>query len=136
MTITIGEKKITCDECKEQDGRYYIYQGGVLIMSIANILPNMIEADGTIEHVPTPLEEAEAEIEELHEENEEKAKEIERWSLDYMELLADDEAKRARLERIQGLLDALGDTWTLTGLIAFVRSLKDILLGGYGDGED
>lgn len=136
MKINYNGRTILCDYCTETDGKLTLYQGGGPIMTIANIpdLAAYTAEDGEIEHVPTPLEAALEDINDLQadlaaaaDEIAAEAEQIAQWKADYMELLADDEAKRARLERVQALLDSLGDSWTLTGLIAFVRALRDIL---------
>lgn len=144
MKINYGGKTIVCDYCKETDGKLTLYQFDTPIMTIANIpdLSAYTAEDGIIEHVPTPLEAALEDIndlqadlaaaaEEIAAENEQLAQ----WKADYMELLADDEAKRDRLDRIQELVDSLGTAFTLTGLIAFVKNLKSILSED-NNGED
>ena len=115
MKIRYGNVEILCDECIETDGIWTIYQGGVPIKQLANITdPEMVEAeDGEIEHSPSPLERAKAELEAKKEE--------------LRELLADEEAMKARLERIRTLLASLGESLTLTKLIQFVKDLKTIL---------
>ena len=137
MKINYNGRTIVCDYCTETNGSLTLYQGGGPIMTIANIpdLAAYTAEDGIIEHVPTPLEAALEDINDLQadlaqaaEDIKDKAAQLAQWKADYMELLADDEAKRARLERVQALLDSLGDSWTLTGLIAFVRALRDILV--------
>lgn len=136
MKIHFMGRTVECDECTETDGVLKLYQGGQVILTIANI-PDLsaYEAEGgEIRHVLNPLEAAldtiddlQIELAEAAEEIEAKVAQIEKWREDYLEILADDEAKRARLEQIESLLSALGDAWTLTGLIEFVRSLKAIL---------
>ena len=137
MKINYNGRTIVCDYCTETNGSLTLYQGGGPIMTIANIpdLAAYTAEDGIIEHVPTPLEAALEDINDLQadlaqaaEDIKDKAAQLAQWKADYMELLADDEAKRARLERVEALLDSLGDAWTLSGLIAFVRALRDILV--------
>lgn len=145
MKINYNGRTILCDCCTETDGKLTLYQGGGPIMTIANIpnLADYIAEDGEIEHVPTPLEAAledindlQADLAEAAEDIKEKVAQIAQWRQDYSELLADDEAQRARLDRVKALLDSLGDSWTLTGLIAFARSLREILSEVYDYGEN
>lgn len=136
MKIHFMGRTLFCDSCTETDGKLTLYQGGVPYMEIANI-PDLgaVEAeDGAIEHTLTPLEAALEMAANLQEELAESADRLSEWQEAYTELLADDEAKRARLERIQALLDSLGDAWTLTGLIQFVRNLREILNGEEDNG--
>lgn len=115
MTIKYGNIEISCDSCIETDGRLTLYKDGVPIRTLANI-PDLgkVESDGgEIEHSPSPLQKA---LEDLEEKKEE-----------LRELLADDEALRARLERIRALVAALGESMTLTKLIQFIKDLKEIL---------
>ena len=122
MVFHIGNRMIACDHVDEEDGRYYVYQGGNVIMSVANVDPTEVDVeDGEIEHVPTVLEKAVAEAA--------------KWRSEYIEVLADDEAKRARLERIEALLDSIGDTFTLAGLIQFVRALREIVKENTGGSD-
>ncbi len=124
MKIKIGDKIIVCDEVKEEGGRYYVWQGGMVIMSAANIDPAVVETEGgEIEHVPTPLEQAQADLAQ-------KIADFREMQIEYMEVLADDEAKRARLERIRDLVNSIGETPSLSGLITFLRNLKEILTEG------
>lgn len=115
MKIRYGNVEILCDKCIETDGIWTLYQGDIPFRQLANIPdPELVEAeDGEIEHTPSPLERARQEIEE-------KKAEI-------RELLADEEAMKARLERIQALVAALGESLTLTKLIQFIKDLKAIL---------
>lgn len=128
MKIKIGERVVVCDEVKEEGGRYYVWQGGMIVMSLANIDPGIIATeDGEVEHVPTPLEKARADLAEKTEELQAKAAELQELSREYIEVLADDEAKRARLDRIETLIKSLGEVPTLSKLIQFVKDLKDII---------
>lgn len=145
MKINYNGRTILCDYCTETDGKLTLYQGGGPIMTIANIpdLAAYTAEDGEIEHVPTPLEAAledindlQADLAEAAEDIKDKVAQIAQWRQDYSELLADDEAQRARLDRIKALLDSLGDSWTLTGLIAFARNLREILSEVYDYGEN
>lgn len=129
MTFTVDNQKYVCDKVEETGGRYYVWQGGAIIMSLANIAPDLIETEGgEVEHVPTPLEQARAELEE-------KTARLQELGREYVETLADDEAKRARLERIESLVKGLGDGLTLTKLVQFVKDLKAII-AEVGNGED
>lgn len=130
MRIRVGDLILSCDRCVEDCGRYILYSGDEPVRSIANIPDNIeiIAEDGEIEHIPTSLEKAQADL----------AKATERIKQDaaaYMELLADNEARQARLERIEGLIRNLGDSLTLTKLIQFVKDLKSIITEA-GNGED
>ena len=145
MKINYNGRTILCDYCTETDGKLTLYQFGEPFMTIANIpdLAAYTAEDGIIEHIPTPLEAALEDINDLQAdlaaaaaEITAEAEQIAQWKADYMELLADDEAKRARLDRVKALLDGLGDSWTLTGLIAFARSLREILSEVNNDGEN
>ena len=128
MVIKIGNRTIVCDEVKEESGRYYVWQGGKMIMSLANISAETIETEGgEVEHVPTPLEQARADLAERTAELQAKAAELQELSREYVEVLADDEAKRARLERIETLINGLGEVPTLSKLIQFVKDLKAII---------
>ena len=105
-------------------------------MSLANIAAETIETEGgDVEHVPTPLEQARADLEERTEELQAKVAELQELSREYIEVLADDEAKRARLERIEELIKNLGEAMTLSKLIQFVKDLKAIIAEA-GNGED
>lgn len=60
MKIKYGNREILCDSCTETDGILSLYQGGVMIMQIANI-PDLTEyeaEEGVIEHILNPLEKA------------------------------------------------------------------------------
>ena len=129
MTFTVDNQKYVCDKVEETSGRYYVWQGGAIIMSLANIAPDLIETEGgEVEHVPTPLEQARAELEE-------QTARLQELGREYIEALADDEAKRARLERIESLVKGLGDGLTLTKLVQFVKDLKAII-AEVDNGED
>lgn len=128
MVIKIGNRTIVCDEVKEESGKYYVWQGGKMIMSLANIDPGIVQTEGgEVEHVPTPLEKARADLAERTAELQAKVLELQDLGREYIEVLADDEAKRARLERIEGLIKSLGEVMTLSKLIQFVKDLKAII---------
>jgi len=136
MTFTVDNQKYVCDKVEETGGRYYVWQGGAIIMSLANIAPDLIETEGgEVEHVPTPLEKARADLAEKTEELQAKAVELQELGREYIEVLADDEAKRARLERIDGLIKGLGESLSLSKLIQFVKDLK-VIIAEAGNGED
>ena len=130
MKIKIGELTLSCDRCIEEDGRFTLYSGGEPVRSVANIPRDteVISEDGEIEHVPSPLERARAELEE-------KTTRLQELGREYIEVLADDEAKRARLERIDGLIKGLGESLSLSKLIQFVKDLK-VIIAEAGNGED
>lgn len=135
MVIKIGNRTIVCDEVKEESGRYYVWQGGKMIMSLANIDPGIVQTeDGEVEHVPTPLEQARADLEARTAELQAKVLELQDLGREYIEVLADDEAKRARLERIEGLIQNLGEVMTLSKLIQFIKDLK-VIIGEVTNGE-
>lgn len=129
MKINYMGRTITCDSCTETDGKLTLYEGGVPIMTIANIpdLSKVLPEDGIIEHILTPLEEALEDVSDLQADLAQAAETIQGWRDSYMEVLADDEAKRARLERIEALVTDLGEGLTLTKLIKFVTDLKTII---------
>lgn len=122
-------RTIQCDRCTETDGKLTIYQDGLPSIEIANIPDlGLIETeDGIIEHILTPLEQAQEDINDLQADLAEKTAEAAQWYQDYLEIFADNEAKRSRLDRIEALLDSLDDVPTLQGLIAFVRNLREII---------
>lgn len=146
MKLKYGNLEIVCDRVTETDGMLSIWQGGEVIRQISNIPPNIEyrAIDGLIEHILTPFEEALEQINDLQAdlaaaavEIAEKTEQIRQDALNYMELLADDEAKAARLERITSLLSGLGGVLTLSKLIEFVNGLREILSEtGDTDGED
>lgn len=129
MKITYMGRTIQCDRCIETDGKLTIYQDGLPSIEIANIPDlGLIETeDGIIEHILTPLEQAQEDINDLQADLAEKTAEAAQWYQDYLEIFADNEAKRSRLDRIEALLDSLDDVPTLQGLIAFVRNLREII---------
>lgn len=129
MKITYMGRTIQCDRCTETDGKLTIYQDGLPSIEIANIPDlGLIETeDGIIEHILTPLEQAQEDINDLQADLAEKTAEAAQWYQDYLEIFADNEAKRSRLDRIEALLDSLDDVPTLQGLIAFVRNLREII---------
>lgn len=107
MKLHYMGRVILCDSCTETDGRLTLYQGGEPIMTIANCPLSAIEAEGgIIEHVPTQLEAAEDEINDLQ------------------AALAE---ASVIIARIRAQIAALGEGPTLTKLLAFLSSLKDIL---------
>lgn len=116
MVFKYGSAEIDCDRCTETSGRYMLWNGSTPIRVLASIPPNLeitVEG-GEIEHVPTPLEAAEDEINDLQ---------------------ADLAGAMARLAQVQDLLLSLGDGPTLTKLVQFVRDLKGIIAEA-GNGED
>lgn len=129
MKITYMGRTIQCDRCTETDGKLTIYQDGLPSIEIANIPDlGLIETeDGIIEHILTPLGQAQEDINDLQADLAEKTAEAAQWYQDYLEIFADNEAKRSRLDRIEALLDSLDDVPTLQGLIAFVRNLREII---------
>lgn len=129
MKIKYGNVEIVCDRVTETDGKLSIWQGGEVIREISNIPPSIDykAIDGVIEHILTPYEEALEDINDLQADLAEKVEQYNTIMREYIEVLADDEAKRSRLERIESLIQGLGDGMTLTKLIQFVKDLKAII---------
>lgn len=129
MKINYMGRTIQCERCTETGGKLTIYKDGEPSIEIANIPDlGMVNAeDGVIEHILTPLEKAWEDINDLQADLAAKTEEAAQWYREYVDTLADDEAKRARLERISTLVQSIGETPSLTGLLTFLRSLKEIL---------
>jgi len=129
MKIKYGNVEIVCDRVTETDGKLSIWQDGEVIREISNIPPSIDykAIDGVIEHILTPYEEALEDINDLQADLAEKVEQYNTIMREYIEVLADDEAKRSRLERIESLIQGLGDGMTLTKLIQFVKNLKAII---------
>lgn len=129
MKIKYGNVEIVCDRVTETDGKLSIWQDGMVIREISNIPPSIDykAIDGVIEHVLTPYEEALEDINDLQADLAEKVEQYNTIMREYIEVLADDEAKRSRLERIESLIQGLGDGMTLTKLVQFVKDLKAII---------
>lgn len=108
MIFHYGKIAVPCDNVTETDGRYTLYQFGAPIMSFANVPPSIeiLAEDGEIEHVPTPLEAAEDEINDLQ---------------------ADLAGAMSKLAQVRDLILNLGDGLTLTKLVQFVKDLREIL---------
>ena len=134
MTVSYGRVLISCDRVTEQSGRYTLWDGPTPIRVLANVPKNLeitVEG-GEIEHIPTPIEAAEDAINDLQADLAAAAASVETWQADYEELLADDEAKRSRLQRIDSLVASIGEAPSLAKLSAFLADLKDIIneIGG------
>ena len=129
MKIKYGNVEIVCDRVTETDGKLSIWQDGMVVREISNIPPSIEDEaiDGVIEHILTPYEEALEDINDLQADLAEKVEQYNTMMRESIEVLADDEAKRSRLERIESLINGLGDGMTLTKLIQFVKDLKAII---------
>lgn len=137
MKIKYGNREIQCDSCTETDGKLSLYQGGVMIMQIANIpdIEKYETEEGEIEHIPSPLEKALQDVASLqtmlHEEAEALAEKVQELA-NVSAALSD---REERLNAIKTALENIGAIPTLSSLTTFLTAVKAAIGEYYGTNQ-
>lgn len=122
MIVKYGNTIINCDSATETDGMLSIYQGGLMIMQIANIpdLSIFETEDGEIEHILNPLEQALQDKDTLQTMLNENAAVL-------AEKIQELSEKEAIIETIRDAVSNIGTIPTLSTLTTFLAAVKAAL---------